>query len=146
MKKLNAESSKIMQFSLSIEEIDPRIDRCKKHLASNICFLTLAAVFCGAKTWNEIADYGEASDDFFREELDGWESAPSHDTIRRFFMIIPTDKFEHLFRSWVIGIIGHYNGVIAFDGKQTTMLQKQMKRNQIASQATKTIHISLNFI
>ena len=47
MKKLNAESSKIMQFSLSIEEIDPRIDRCKKHLASNICFLTLAAVFCG---------------------------------------------------------------------------------------------------
>jgi hypothetical protein len=71
MKKLNAESSKIMQFSLSIEEIDPRIDRCKKHLASNICFLTLAAVFCGPKTWNEIADYGEASDDFFREELDG---------------------------------------------------------------------------
>ena len=117
MKKLNAESSKIMQFSLSIEEIDPRIDRCKKHLASNICFLTLAAVFCGAKTWNEIADYGEASDDFFREELDGWESAPSHDTIRRFFMIIPTDKFEHLFRSWVIGVIGHYSGVIAFDGK-----------------------------
>lgn len=47
MKKLNAESSKIMQFSLSIEEIDPRIDRSKKHLASNICFLTLAAVFCG---------------------------------------------------------------------------------------------------
>ena len=32
-------------------------------------------------------------------------------------MIIPTDKFEHLFRSWVIEVIGHYNGVIAFDGK-----------------------------
>ena len=96
--KINAESSKIMPFSLSIEEIDPRIDRCKKHLACNICFLTIAAVF-----------------------------------IRRFFMIIPTDKFEHLFRRWVIGVIGHTTGLSPLMAKQITMGQKQMKRNQIAS-------------
>ncbi|MDR0750952.1 MAG: transposase family protein, partial [Tannerellaceae bacterium] len=41
---------------------DPRIDRCKEHLMEDIIFITIAAVICGAETWNEIEDYGKAKE------------------------------------------------------------------------------------
>ena len=33
---------------------DPRVDRTKEHLMEDIIFLTVAAVICGAETWNDI--------------------------------------------------------------------------------------------
>jgi hypothetical protein len=41
---------------------DPRIDRCKEHLPEDIIFITIAAVICGAETWNEIEDYGKSKE------------------------------------------------------------------------------------
>ena len=49
--------SSISYFS---DLIDPRIDRTKAHLLDDIIFIAIASVLCGAKTWNEMEDFGKA--------------------------------------------------------------------------------------
>ncbi|MDR0750353.1 MAG: transposase family protein, partial [Tannerellaceae bacterium] len=39
---------------------DPRVDRTKDHLMEDIIFITIAAVICGAGTWNDIEQYGKS--------------------------------------------------------------------------------------
>ena len=43
--------------------------RCKEHLLEDIIFITLAAVICGAETWNEIEAYGESKEEWLKEHL-----------------------------------------------------------------------------
>ena len=117
MKKVTISPADLMDFADSIIIIDPRIDRCKLHMAESIVFLSLAAVICGAQTWNGIEDFGLAKESFFKSHLPRWHGVPSHDTISRFFAAIETDKFEELFRSWIRGIVHDCQGTIAFDGK-----------------------------
>ena len=64
---------------------DLRIDRCKEHLLEDILFITIAAVICGAKTGNEIEDYGKAKESWLRQYLRLPNGIPSHDTFNRFF-------------------------------------------------------------
>ncbi|MDR0542684.1 MAG: transposase family protein, partial [Dysgonamonadaceae bacterium] len=40
------------------ELTDPRVERSKEHLMEDIIFITIAAVICGAETWNDIEAYG----------------------------------------------------------------------------------------
>jgi hypothetical protein len=40
------------------------MNRKKLHLAEDIVFTTLAAVICGADTWEEIAEFGRSEKDF----------------------------------------------------------------------------------
>ena len=49
--------NKLLIFAHSIP--DHRMDRKKLHLAKDIVFITLAAVICGAETWEEIAELGQ---------------------------------------------------------------------------------------
>ena len=42
------------------ELTDPRVERTREHLLQDILFIAIAAVLCGAETWNEIEDYGKA--------------------------------------------------------------------------------------
>ncbi|KAB8146054.1 transposase family protein [Chloroflexia bacterium SDU3-3] len=37
---------------------DPRIDRCKRHLLTDILTITLCAMVANADTWVDIADFG----------------------------------------------------------------------------------------
>ncbi len=37
---------------------DPRINRKKSHPLENIILISIAAVICGAETWDEIEDFG----------------------------------------------------------------------------------------
>lgn len=117
MSKIEIPPESLMEFAKSVSIIDPRIERCKLHMAENIVFLSLAAIICGAQTWNSIEDFGIAKEDFFRKHLKSWNGVPSHDTINRFFAAISPEKFESLFRKWVGGVVGPCSGVIAFDGK-----------------------------
>jgi hypothetical protein len=39
---------------------DPRVERTKDHLMEAIIFITIAAVICGAETWNGIEQYGKS--------------------------------------------------------------------------------------
>lgn len=48
---------------------DPRVDRTKGHLLEDIIFLTIAAVICGAETWNDMESYGKANGHWLGEHL-----------------------------------------------------------------------------
>jgi hypothetical protein len=49
---------------------DPRVERTKKHKLEDILTVTICAVICGADTWNDIEDFGEAKERWFRTFLE----------------------------------------------------------------------------
>lgn len=80
-------------------------------------FVSMAAVICGAQTWNDIEDFGKSKELFFREKIPGFNGVPSHDTINRFFKALDPEKFEEKFRQWIGEVMGKYTGSLAIDGK-----------------------------
>lgn len=96
---------------------DPRMDRKKVHKMETIIYISIAAVICGAQSWNEIEEFGNSKLDFFKKRIPDLESIPSHDTFNRFFSIIKPDYFELIFRNWVKLVCKEIKGVVAIDGK-----------------------------
>lgn len=98
--------------------IDPRLDRNKEHLLIDIITITICAVICGADTWVDIADFGNAKESWLKKFLTLPNGIPSHDTFRRVFSILDPDEFQKGFLSWVKEISNLTQGsVIAIDGK-----------------------------
>ena len=97
---------------------DPRLDRQKLHKLIDIFAITVCAVICGANTWNEIEQYGQSKHDWLETFLELPNGIPSHDTIRRVFIIIDPEKFRASFINWVDSIRPRLpETVIAVDGK-----------------------------
>lgn len=96
---------------------DPRMNRKKVHKMETIIYISIAAVICGAQSWNEIEEFGYAKFDFFKSRIPDLEFIPSHDTFNRFFSIIKPDFFELIFRNWVKQVCAEVTGVVAIDGK-----------------------------
>ena len=44
---------------------DPRIDRTKKHALGDILVIALAAVVCGANSWEDFEEFGRAKEPLF---------------------------------------------------------------------------------
>ena len=80
---------------------DPRMNRKKVHKMETIIYISIAAVICGAQSWNEIEEFGNAKIAFFKSRIPSLEFIPSHDTFNRFFSIIKPEYFELIFRNWV---------------------------------------------
>lgn len=59
---------------------DPRVERSKDHLLSDIIFITIAAVICGAETWNDIELYGNTKKYWLINYLPLANGIPSHET------------------------------------------------------------------
>jgi predicted transposase YbfD/YdcC len=97
---------------------DPRLDRRKRHKLVDIFAITVCAVICGANTWNEIEQYGHSKHDWLKTFLELPNGIPSHDTIRRVFIIIDPEEFRTAFINWVDSIRPLLpETVIAVDGK-----------------------------
>jgi predicted transposase YbfD/YdcC len=105
-----------MRYFTELE--DPRIDRCKEHLMEDIIFITIAAVICGAETWNEIEDYGTSKEEWLSQYLLLPGGIPSHDTFNRFFSALDPSSFEEAFLSWIRAVSSLTDGeVVSIDGK-----------------------------
>lgn len=96
---------------------DPRLDRQKRHSLTDILFISLCAVVCGAKSFVDMADFGRAKYEWFRERLELENGIPSHDTFRRVYSLIDPVRFSECFISWTKAMSGAVDDVIAFDGK-----------------------------
>ena len=108
-------ASIIHHFS-SIE--DPRRDRHKKHLLSDIFFITLCATICGADNWVAIERFGKAKEPWFTELLNLDNGIPSHDTLGDVFAVIDTEQFSQCFSNWVADLSNlSEEDIIAIDGK-----------------------------
>ena len=105
-----------IEFFTNLE--DPRIERTKHHLLEDIVFITIAAVICGAETWNDIENYGKSKESWLRQYLELPEGIPSHDTFNRFFASLDPGQLESCFMDWVKSVSSLTKGeVVGIDGK-----------------------------
>jgi predicted transposase YbfD/YdcC len=97
---------------------DPRIDRGKAHRLIDIITIAICAVIAGAEGWVDIADFGEAKQDWFRTFLALPNGIPSHDTFGRVFSLLDPKQFQTSFAAWMRSVVTLTHGqVIAIDGK-----------------------------
>lgn len=96
---------------------DPRANN-KRHQLSDIIAIAVLSVLCGAETWEEMEEYGQAKEEWLQEFLELNHGIPSNDTYRRLFMMIDPDQFRDCFLQWIESLsktIG--SDIIAVDGK-----------------------------
>ena len=97
---------------------DPRMDRTKLHLLSDMFVITLCAVICGANNWVEIELFGQAKLQWLRAFLVLPNGIPSHDTFGRVFSLLDPDQLERCFRRMTAALAESTGGkLIAIDGK-----------------------------
>lgn len=98
---------------------DPRRERTKLHRLVDILVIAVCATICAAETWEEIAEFGQAKESWFKKFLALPNGIPSHDTFRRVFLLINPKKFQESFLVWVRELSRLTEGeIVAIDGKQ----------------------------
>lgn len=95
---------------------DPRAPNAW-HDLTEVLFIALAAVLCGAEGCSDMAEYGRAKERLLRTILRLEHGIPSHDTFSRVFRLLDPAAFEAAFRRFMAGFGEAIEGVVALDGK-----------------------------
>lgn len=97
---------------------DPRVERTKRHKLIDIIVIAACAVICGAETWVDLEEYGNANKKWFKTFLDLDNGIPSHDTFGRVFAMLDPEQFQQCFCLWVQAVQEIKPGqLLAIDGK-----------------------------
>ena len=107
------------QMKLIFSEIeDPRVERTRVHLLTDILIIAILSVIAGGNGWEDMENYGLSKYDWLEQFLALPEGIPSADTFRRVFERINPKVFERCFRRWVESIVETVGAqVIPIDGK-----------------------------
>lgn len=107
------------QMELIFGEIeDPRVERTRVHLLTDILIIAILSVIAGGNGWEDMENYGLSKYDWLEQFLALPEGIPSADTFRRVFERINLKVFERCFRRWVESIVETVGAqVIPIDGK-----------------------------
>ena len=96
---------------------DPRAANSLHNLI-DILTISICAVICGAKTYDQIEEYGKDNYKWLNEFLELPRGIPSHDTFGRVFSYIDPREFQNCFMEWIAEVSRLLNGeIIAIDGK-----------------------------
>jgi predicted transposase YbfD/YdcC len=97
---------------------DPRAANAL-HDLTEVLFVALAALLCGAESCVDMADFGRAKEGLLRQVLRLEHGIPSHDTFSRVFRMLDPQGFEAAFRRFMaaFGQTTRIKGVVAIDGK-----------------------------
>lgn len=97
---------------------DPRREHQRCHSLFDILVISICAVLCGAEHWTEMAEFGEAKQEWFATWLELENGIPSHDTFRRVFMLLDNAELKTLFGDWVSSAVSLSKGALVnLDGK-----------------------------
>jgi hypothetical protein len=97
---------------------DPRVERTRLHHLLDSVVIAICAVIAGAESWDDIALFGEAKQDWFASFLALPNGIPSQDTFNRVFAALDPAQFRAGFASWVQAMQPTLPPqVVALDGK-----------------------------
>lgn len=89
------------------------------HLLIDIIVIAICGVICGADSWVEIEEFGQAKEKWLRGCLRLPNGIPAHDTFGRVFGLIDPEQFQRAFMKWMKEVQEQIGGeVVAIDGKQ----------------------------
>ena len=119
--KLNVPSASAVteQMQNYFSEIeDPRAQRTRAHLLTDILIIGILSVIAGGKGWEDMETYGLSKHTWLKEFLALPHDIPCPDTFRRVFERINPQVFERCFQKWVQSIVETLGAqVIPIDGK-----------------------------
>jgi predicted transposase YbfD/YdcC len=97
---------------------DPRVNRCKRHVLTDIVTMAICAVIGNADTWNDIATFALRRQEWFARFLELPNGIPSQHTFRRVFDRLDPLALQRGLVQWLHDI-SEILGVrhIAIDGK-----------------------------
>jgi DDE_Tnp_1-associated len=109
-------TAKFQEYFTQIK--DPRVERTRYHLLTDIISIAILAVIAGASGWEDIEEYGISKQEWLKTFLELPLGIPSPDTFKRVFERINPKEFEQCFRQWVQSLVEKLGvEVVAIDGK-----------------------------
>lgn len=97
---------------------DPRINRRKYHELADVLVIGVCTLLCGGESFNDMEDFGEAKQDWFKSFLKLANGIPSHDTFNRVFAAIDPQRFVECFLNWTQSVRQSVaQEIVAIDGK-----------------------------
>ena len=109
-------TSKFQEYFTELK--DPRVERTRYHLLTDIITIAILAVIAGAEGWEDIEEYGISKQEWLKQFIQLPFAIPSPDTFRRVFERINPREFEQCFRQWVQSLVEKLGvEVVAIDGK-----------------------------
>ena len=114
---------------------DPRQDMNKKHLLLDIVAITIIGVIAGFEGWDDIERFARARHQWLKTFLALPNGIPSHDTLRRVFLLLHPKKFGQCLLNWMRVIQGQTKEKLyAIDGKT-------LRRSGDSTSRKKAIHM-----
>jgi DDE family transposase len=96
---------------------DPRRHN-RVHPLPEMIVMALVAILCGSDGWDDVADFCDARDDWFRTFLTLPRGVPSHDTFGRVFARVDPLQLEAMLQQWMAALhVASGGKLIAIDGK-----------------------------
>lgn len=103
-------------YRLSSQIPDWRGDRGKRHLLTEVIFITVAALISGAQNCVDIHEFGRGCEPWLRQFLRLKHGIPHHDMYLRTLAAVPPEQFESLVRAWAAALLAP--GALTVDGRQ----------------------------
>jgi predicted transposase YbfD/YdcC len=97
---------------------DPRVNRTREHRLIDILVIGICTLLCGGESFNDMEDFGEAKEEWFKTFLALPNGIPSHDTFNRVFSALNPACFLECFLRWTQSLrTAVEKEIVAMDGK-----------------------------
>lgn len=97
---------------------DPRVDRTREHELIDILVIAICCLLCEGDSFNDMEDFGNAKQEWFKTFLKLPNGIPSHDTFNRLFAALDPQSFLECFLRWTQSLRQAVaQEIVALDGK-----------------------------
>lgn len=114
------------------EILDIRDIQGKRHCLMHIIVMSVCAILCGYRDFEDIHDYCKGKKEWLDRHLGLWNGIPCSRTFNNVFRLIPAQKFLEIFMKWIGEIVQDKTGKqIIIDGKAMCGATEKAKNGNI---------------